>query len=59
MEIIGCPTCGAPAELDAWATQGGSHGPVEHVKILCVRRHWALMPRDLLVPHQRRPTCDS
>jgi len=59
MEIIGCPTCGAPAELDVWAVHGSSRGRVEHVRILCVRRHWALMPRDLLVPSQRRPTGDS
>ncbi len=60
MEIVDCPTCGAPAEAQSWSF-GGSAGPVPHVKLLCVRRHWYLMPRDMLVlePDRRRVSGDG
>jgi hypothetical protein len=48
MEIVDCPKCGAPAEAEPWALLGSTSGPVEHVKTLCVRRHWCLMPREML-----------
>lgn len=47
MEIVDCPTCGAPAEAESWSI-GSAAGPVAHVKLLCVRRHWYLMPREML-----------
>ncbi|MGZ4595422.1 MAG: hypothetical protein ACXV3V_00725 [Actinomycetes bacterium] len=48
MEIVDCPTCGAPAEVEAWSTLGSTSGPVEHVRIRCLRRHIYLLPRDML-----------
>lgn len=48
MEIVGCPGCGAPAEVEDWSTLGGTSGPVDHVKTLCTERHWFLLPRDML-----------
>jgi hypothetical protein len=48
MEIVGCPDCGAPAEVEAWSTLGSTSGPVEHVRTRCARRHWFLLPRDML-----------
>jgi hypothetical protein len=48
MEMIDCPSCGAPAELEKWSTLGSTSGLIEHVRTFCVRRHWYLMPRDML-----------
>ncbi len=50
MEIIDCPECLAPAEVQTWATYGGTGGAVEHVHIQCVRQHVFLMPRDMIAP---------
>jgi hypothetical protein len=48
MEITDCPTCGAPMEVLQWPSVGGTSGPVAMVKTLCLRRHWFLMPREML-----------
>jgi hypothetical protein len=50
MEFVSCPTCHAPAEVEPRAVLGSTSGPVAHVKVICVRRHWYLMPRDMLDP---------
>jgi hypothetical protein len=50
MEILSCPECGAPAEIEPRGSCGSTAGPVEHVKVICVRHHWFLMPRDMLDP---------
>ncbi len=43
-----CPECGEPAEVQDRAAMASTDGPVEHVKILCVNRHWFLLPTDRL-----------
>jgi hypothetical protein len=48
MEIVDCPECAAPAEVESRSTLESTCGPVEHVKIRCVRKHWFLLPRGLL-----------
>jgi hypothetical protein len=45
-ELFDCPTCGSPAEITDRFVLGGAPGPVEHVKIVCVRRHWYTLPVD-------------
>jgi hypothetical protein len=58
--LVGCPTCGLPAEITDRFTLGGAPGPVEHVKVVCVRRHWYTLAVDMLpagllsVSHPRR-----
>lgn len=43
-----CPECGAPAEvLDRWVLES-TGGPVEHLKVTCVLRHWFLLPTSRL-----------
>jgi hypothetical protein len=44
--LVDCPTCGLPAEITDHFTLGGAPGPIEHVKIVCVRRHWYTLPAD-------------
>ena len=44
IETTSCPLCAAPAEvLDRYALES-TDGPVEHVSVVCVRRHRFLMP---------------
>ena len=45
-ELLDCPTCGGPAEITDRFVLDGAPGPVEHVKIVCVRRHWYTLPVD-------------
>jgi hypothetical protein len=49
LEIIGCPECQAPAEVEVWAGIGAAGSRAEHVRIRCVRRHWFLLPRHLVM----------
>jgi hypothetical protein len=43
MEITTCPECGAPAEVRDRSVWESTAGPVEHIRIECVARHWFLM----------------
>jgi hypothetical protein len=46
--LVDCPTCHLPAEITDRFTLDGVPGPVEHVKVVCVRRHWYTLPVDML-----------
>ncbi|SOD98748.1 hypothetical protein [Blastococcus haudaquaticus] len=46
MELTACPECCAPAEIEWRLPVDSTHGPVDHVKVYCVRRHWFLMPSE-------------
>lgn len=46
--LLECPTCGLPAEITDRFTLGGAPEPVEHVKLVCVCRHWYTLPVDQL-----------
>jgi hypothetical protein len=46
--LVDCPTCGLPAEITDRFTLGGAPGPIEHVKVVCVRRHWYTLPVDTI-----------
>lgn len=48
MDLTTCPECKAPAEVQRRVVIGGTSGPLEHVKLMCVRRHWFFMPVFLL-----------
>ena len=37
-ESLQCPSCGLPATITDRFTLHGSPGPVEHVRLVCVRR---------------------
>jgi hypothetical protein len=44
LDLVVCPECGAPAEIVDRFALGGTDGPVEHVKLMCLHRHWYLLP---------------
>lgn len=35
-----CPQCGGIAEIRDYFVLESTEGPIEHVRTLCVRRHW-------------------
>ena len=43
MDATTCPECGAPAEVTDRSAMESTDGPIEHVRVVCVRRHWFLM----------------
>jgi hypothetical protein len=43
MDATTCPDCGAPAEVTDRCTLESTDGPIEHVRVVCVRRHWFLL----------------
>ena len=47
--LYDCPSCGLPAEITDRFTLNGAPAPVEHVKLVCVQRHWYTLPVDQLV----------
>lgn len=48
MELTVCPRCAQPAEILWRSVLASTEGPVEHAKILCIHRHWFLLPADTL-----------
>jgi hypothetical protein len=49
VELVVCPECGAPAEIQSRSELDSTSGPLAHVKIWCVNGHWFLLPEDSLV----------
>lgn len=39
-EYVGCPDCGAPAEIVDRFVLNSTDGPLEHLKLWCVMGHW-------------------
>jgi hypothetical protein len=52
MDATTCPDCGAPAEVTDRCTLESTDGPMEHLRVVCVRRHWFLLSAASL--HQAR-----
>jgi hypothetical protein len=44
MDLTTCPECGNAAEILWRDVFESTDGPVEHAKVMCVDRHWFLMP---------------
>ena len=44
MDLTTCPQCGNAAEVKWRDVLESTVGPVEHAKVVCVDRHWFLMP---------------
>ena len=52
MDLTVCPECDELAEVQWRAVMESTDGPVEHAKVVCVQRHWFLLP----VAHLVRPS---
>lgn len=46
LDIVTCPECSMTATLQRADRLESTDGPVDHVRITCVNRHWFLMPAD-------------
>lgn len=46
--LVECPACGLPAEITDRFVLNGAPAPLEHIKVVCVKRHWFTLPVDLL-----------
>jgi hypothetical protein len=46
MELVDCPTCDLPSEVESSSVLDSTDGPVEHLRIRCVLEHRFLLPRD-------------
>ena len=44
LDLVVCPECAAPAEVVDRFAFPSTDGPIEHVKVMCVMRHWFLLP---------------
>jgi hypothetical protein len=44
LDLVVCPECAAPAEVVDRFALPSTEGPVEHVKVQCLSRHWFLLP---------------
>ena len=58
MDATTCPECGAPAEVTDRFALESTDGPMEHVRVVCVRRHWFLMTTAML-DRARQPASRS
>jgi hypothetical protein len=54
MELTSCPECGSIAEVTCRFELDSTDGPVEHVRLRCLQRHWFLCPAASLVPESPR-----
>lgn len=54
--LLECPACGLLAEITDRFTLDGVPTPVEHVKVVCVKRHWYTLPIDQVsIAHPAQP----
>ncbi len=44
MHATACPECGQPAEVVDRFLLESTDGPVEHVKVRCIAKHWFMLP---------------
>ncbi len=59
LELVGCPQCAAPAEIVERFVLGGTAGPVEHVTVRCVLRHWFALPAAHVAATSPAPRTDG
>jgi hypothetical protein len=59
LRMIGCPQCGAPAEVVSEGRLGSTAGPVDIVRVRCAERHWFLLAEDLLLVPSQRSSSDA
>jgi hypothetical protein len=52
-EFVMCPDCSMIATAQWGGCQESTDGPVEHVRITCLHRHWFLMPTDMFTERLR------
>jgi hypothetical protein len=51
-DSIPCPQCGAPARITERFWLDSTDGPVEHLKIGCLSKHWFTPPAETVQREQ-------
>jgi hypothetical protein len=57
IEFVICPDCSMIAAVQ-WGDDflESTDGPVEHVRVTCVNRHWLLIPADTFTDRLQNPS---
>ena len=55
LELVPCPECAMPAEVERRDILGSTSGLMEMIKIRCLDRHWFYMPAESLSPYPAGP----
>jgi sarcosine oxidase delta subunit len=50
MDLVTCPECGQPADVEWRSDVASTDGPVELAKIRCTQWHHFLMPAEQIAP---------
>lgn len=58
MDLVTCPECGQPADVEWRTSVPSTDGPIELAKIRCTLWHHFLMPTEGLVPLGTAPAPD-
>jgi hypothetical protein len=53
IDLVACPECTMTAAVQGSDRLESTDGPVEHVRVTCVNRHWFVMPADTLTERRR------
>ena len=53
IDLVACPECTMTAAVQGSDRLESTDGPVEHVRVTCVNRHWFVMPADTLTQRRR------
>jgi hypothetical protein len=48
MEFTTCPECGELAQIRSHEALESTGGPFEHLRIICLNRHWFFLPESSL-----------
>ncbi|GAA1477761.1 hypothetical protein GCM10009623_22070 [Nocardioides aestuarii] len=56
LDIVSCPECGLVAEVTRRDWLASTAGPVEHVHVRCVQRHWFVMPAEGVTCAEAEPS---
>jgi hypothetical protein len=48
VQLTRCPECDQAAEIEYRSVLDSSDGPIEHLKIRCINRHWFHLPVDYI-----------
>ncbi|MEE8601681.1 hypothetical protein [Euzebya tangerina] len=51
-QLTTCPSCGDTAEIVRRDVLESTDGPIEHVYVRCVGRHWFMLSIDALERHR-------
>lgn len=55
LQFTRCPQCGTVAEISCRIVLPSTDGPIEHLRMQCLDRHWFLMPAAALAGAAEAP----